>query len=52
MARLHTTPFVWLALLFQVVAVVGALLDFWLEVRAGPVSHAAHRHALVRMGQT
>jgi hypothetical protein len=33
MARLHTTPFVWLTLLFQFVAVVGALLDFWLEIR-------------------
>jgi hypothetical protein len=32
---LHTTPFVWLALLVQVVALVGALLDFWLEIR-GP----------------
>jgi hypothetical protein len=32
---LHTTGFVWLALLFQVIATVAALLDFWLEVR-GP----------------
>lgn len=32
---LHTTPFVWLALLFQLVGAAGALLDFWLEVR-GP----------------
>jgi hypothetical protein len=30
---LHTTPFVWLALLFQIIGTVGALLDFWLEVR-------------------
>ncbi len=35
LARLHTTPYVWLVLLFQIVALVGALLDFWLEVR-GP----------------
>jgi hypothetical protein len=35
LARLHLTPWVWLALLAQVVALVGALLDFWLEVR-GP----------------
>jgi hypothetical protein len=32
---LHTTGFVWLALLFQVLGSVAALLDFWLEVR-GP----------------
>jgi predicted Zn finger-like uncharacterized protein len=32
---LHTTAVVWLTLLLQVVALVGALLDFWLEVR-GP----------------
>jgi hypothetical protein len=34
-ATLHTTGFVALALLIQFVALVGALLDFWLEVR-GP----------------
>ena len=32
---LHTTMFVWLALLVQIVALAGSLLDFWLEVR-GP----------------
>ncbi|HKI35157.1 MAG TPA: hypothetical protein VKA46_25090 [Gemmataceae bacterium] len=32
---LHTTAFVWLALLVQIVALVGALLDFCLEIR-GP----------------
>jgi hypothetical protein len=33
LARLHTTGWVWLALICQIVAVAGALLDFWLEVR-------------------
>jgi hypothetical protein len=33
--NLHTTFFAWLALFFQFVVLVGALLDFWLEVR-GP----------------
>jgi len=33
--RLHTTLIVWLALLVQLVALVGAVLDLWLEVR-GP----------------
>jgi hypothetical protein len=32
---LHTTVVVWLTLLLQIVALVGALLDFWLEIR-GP----------------
>jgi hypothetical protein len=32
---LHTTIFVWLTLLVQLVALLGALLDFWLEIR-GP----------------
>jgi hypothetical protein len=32
---LHATPYVWLALLFQLIGTVAALLDFWLEVR-GP----------------
>jgi hypothetical protein len=32
---LHTTVFVWLTLLLQVVALVASLLDFWLEIR-GP----------------
>jgi hypothetical protein len=32
---LHTTAVVWITLLLQIVALVAALLDFWLEVR-GP----------------
>ncbi len=32
---LHTTIFVWLALLFQILALAGSVLDLWLEVR-GP----------------
>ncbi len=32
---LHTTPFVWLTLAVQFVALVGSLLEFWLEIR-GP----------------
>lgn len=32
---LHTAAAVWLTLLFQLVGLVGALLDFWLEIR-GP----------------
>src|SRR5262249_30719426 len=32
---LDKTAFVWLALLFQLIGTVAALLDFWLEVR-GP----------------
>jgi hypothetical protein len=32
---LHTSALVWVTLLLQVVALVGSLLDFWLEIR-GP----------------
>ena len=32
---LHTTFWVWFALLLQIVALIGALLEYWLDVR-GP----------------